>query len=172
MKAKITHSFDVPAHKMWRLMFDASFVRRVYLGCMDARSFELLEHDLTGDPWLFRAAVAPKPFVPARVLELMDQELSFEQSNYYDKRADLCTGELVSRRDPHKLRATYTIQVADTAQGGCVRTVHIDARANTFGIAGLLERAVISQFERFLEEAARLYAAEQFAGDRQLRTAL
>lgn len=165
MKSTLSHAYDIPPEQLWRTMFDAALVEKIYRLGLEVHDFTLLENDLRSRVWCQRARIVPNLTGIGQLSALLGKQPSFETTIRYDRVRQRCTGLITPSLFAEQFRLDFSIEVEPSAGAGCVRTVRADAQSRLFAVSRLVERSALNMVERFFDEANRLYLLQRDAVD-------
>lgn len=156
MRFTMRHTIDTDEATYWRLFFDPSLIRRMYLDDMEMQNFEELEfrEDPEGNRTR-RIRALPKREPPAAVSKLLG-DLTAIETGYFDAKTRILKFEIVLPSMAERITIVGDMMIAPGRTPGTLdRIVNVEIKVSIFGIG--------SVFESFIEKVVREHFSKDVA---------
>jgi hypothetical protein len=148
----------------WKLFFDQSYMKALFLECLGMKEFAVLELGESGR----KIRAVPKLNLPAVLQKLIGDSFAYEEHGTLDRARNLWTWKMVqpAKTDgkPKKgiVSTAGTMRVEPAGEGQIRRSDEVTIEAHVFGIGGVIESTV--------EKEVRAAWTKEFAFLRQRLT--
>lgn len=145
-EVKLRHEIDTDEATYWKLIADADFSQKLYVGHLGFPQWKLIEFHEDDDRITRRVSVEP-PLgdLPSALKKLAGDRFGYTEEGTFDKKARRYTLRIVPSVMAEKARIGGTVYTESAGDKKTIRHCHISAQVKILVVGSLIEERLVTQ---------------------------